>query len=320
MNNSKVLVITLNYNQVDYTKKCIKSLLDSKYDNFKIILIDNGSTEENYAELKRVIPNSDKILIKRIEKNIGYVGGVNFGLKECLKMDSEYIIIMNNDTIMHEEAIGELVASCKRHNNKAIVTGKVFYYDSPEILQTTGNRLINKKTFKTLMIGKGEKDIGLYDKEEERDMIDDIFWLFPTKLVHDIGFYSNWYGFGWEQADYAQRAKDRNYQLIYTPFAKLLHKENASVGHKVRTPYKVFWSIQGHLMFKWTYLSKISFLRSYFNTIGEISIAFVYDLIHIFNPKFENRLALIKLAAFIRFHLWIIFKMPSNKCLPNIVK
>ena len=46
--NKKVVVITLNYNQNDYTIKCINSLLNSNYNNFNILLIDNGSTEENY--------------------------------------------------------------------------------------------------------------------------------------------------------------------------------------------------------------------------------------------------------------------------------
>jgi len=59
----------------------VNSILESNYDNFEIILIDNGSTPENYAALQSNIARDDRLSVKRIEGNIGYVGGVNFGLK-----------------------------------------------------------------------------------------------------------------------------------------------------------------------------------------------------------------------------------------------
>ena len=48
MKEKKVAVITLNYNQIEYTVDCVKSLLKSDYPNFEIILVDNGSSEENF--------------------------------------------------------------------------------------------------------------------------------------------------------------------------------------------------------------------------------------------------------------------------------
>lgn len=318
--NDKVCAITLNLNQNEYSVKCIESLLKTEYTNLQILLIDNGSKKENYRELQKRLPKDDRIILHRLEENRGYVGGINYGLEEGAKLNPGYFLIMNNDTIIDTKSISELVCACKRHNNKAIVTGKVFYYDNKIILQTVGDKFKNRRTLERFKIGRGEQDKGQYDKEEERDLIDDIFWLLPANLVEEIGFYSNWYGFGVEQADYALRAKNKNYKLIFTPDAKLYHKENATVGHKIRTPFKVFWSIQGHLMLRWTYISKAAFIKYYFLTIWEIFIGFVYDFIHIFNRKFDNRLAFVKLMAFIRFHLWIILKMPCDRYIPKRVK
>lgn len=320
MEHDKVLIITLNLNQVDYTLKCINSLLHSSYENFQILLIDNGSTQENYTELLANIPINKKVLLHRLEENRGYVGGINYGLNEAKKLHPDYVLIMNNDTIIDTEAIRALVCSCKKFNDKAIVTGKIFYYDNPTIIQTLGNEFRNKRRFETYMVGQGEQDHGQYDKEVERAMIDDIFWLFPAKLVDEIGYYSDWYGFGFEQADFAQRAKSKGYKLVFTPGAKLLHKINATAGHQIRTPFKEFWGIQGHLMFEWSYISKIAFIKPYIFTIREILIAFGYNFLRLFSKKIEKRMPLVKILAFARFHIWIFLKMPSNQFIPDMVK
>jgi hypothetical protein len=315
--NDKVCAITLNLNQNEYSIKCVESLLKTDYKNLLILLIDNGSTNNNYQELRNGLPKDDRIILHRLEKNLGYVGGINYGLRESLRIKPDYYLIMNNDTIIDSEAIKELVNCCKRYDNKAIITGKIFYYNNPTIIQTVGNKFKNKRTFEIHMVGNGEKDVGQYDKEEERDMIDDIFWLFPAKLFEVIGYYSAWYGFGFEQADFAQKAKNNDYKLIYTPKAKLQHKINATVGHDIRTPYKAFWSIQGHLMFKWSYISKDAFIKSYFLTSLEILSAFRYDILHIFNKKIDRRFAYAKLIGFLRFHLWTILKMPCDRYIPK---
>ncbi len=320
INKEKVIVITLNYNQNDYTLACINSLLNSNYDNFQVFLIDNGSTKQNYLTLKKQLPKDDRILLSRLEENRGYVGGINFGLQEVKKLSPDYFLIMNNDTIIDQKAIIHLVEACKKFEDKAIVSGKVYYYDEKNLLQTVGYQYVNKKNLKKIKLGNKEKDIGQYETMEERDMLDDIFWLMPNKIVSEIGLYSEWFGFGAEQADYAMKAKKANYKLIYTPYAKLWHKENATVGHKIRTPYKAFWSIQGQLMFKWLYLPKRYFLKYYLRAFIEVFAAVFYDFISIFNPKVEKRMAKSKIFALLRFHLWIFIKMSHYRFIPKFIK
>ena len=63
-----VTIITLNYNQIEFTLKCVESILQSRYDNFKLILIDNGSSEENYIKLKNLLPKNSSIEIHRYRR------------------------------------------------------------------------------------------------------------------------------------------------------------------------------------------------------------------------------------------------------------
>lgn len=310
--NSSILIITINYNQTDFTVQCVKSILYSEYKNFRILLVDNGSSKENYKELKQNIPHDPRIEVHRLEINKGYVGGVNFGLRESKKLDADYIIIMNNDVIIDPRAISELVKTCKKWDNKAIVTGKCYYYDNPGMIQTVGFKFKNKKTLTTYKIGEGELDKGQYDEEAERDLIDDVYWLFPSGLVNTIGLYPNYYGFGYEQADWALAAKKNGYHLIYAAQAKLWHKVNGTVGINL-SPYKIYWSLQGLLMFQWKYISKIAFIQCYLLTILEIIAAFYYEVRRLFSNSTETRFPFIKVIAFIRFHFWLIFKMDKDK-------
>ena len=64
-----------------------------------------------------------------MEINKGYAGGINFGLKKANETGFDYFLIMNNDTLIDENAIKELVKTSEKHQGKAIVSGKVYNYD-----------------------------------------------------------------------------------------------------------------------------------------------------------------------------------------------
>ena len=116
-----VVVILVNYNQNDYTLKCIESLLDIDYINYRIVLVDNGSTKENADELIRELPKHDKLIFKRLVDNVGYAEGTNYGLEEGIKLNPEFFLIMNNDAIIDKNAIKELVKTCKDYSKKVKV-------------------------------------------------------------------------------------------------------------------------------------------------------------------------------------------------------
>jgi len=223
----KVSIITLNFNQNQFTVECVRSLLKSDYINYEIYLIDNGSTIENYIELKAKIPEDTRLQLIRIEENIGYVGGVNYGLKLAKETENiGYFLIMNNDTLIDVHAISALVESAIRHNNKAIISGKVYNYYEKDTLQTIGNAKSIKGPldFPAYVKNRREKDIGQYDQEMEMGMLDDIFWLIPKLVFDKVGYYSDYFFLYGEQNDYALRAVKANVKLIYTPKAKLWHK------------------------------------------------------------------------------------------------
>ena len=101
---------------------------------------------------------------------------------------------MNNDTKLDQKAISEMVKTVQKYDNRCLVTGKVYYFDKPNMLQYVGSRFVDRKHLIYERICKvDEIDIGQYYEKVERDMIDDIFWLMPLKVYRDVGGYSPYF-------------------------------------------------------------------------------------------------------------------------------
>jgi GT2 family glycosyltransferase len=314
---SKVVAITLNYNQNDYTIKFVDSLLESDHLNLILLLVDNGSTEKNYQELESLLPKDPRIILKRIFNNMGYVGGINYGLEQAILLDPDYFLIINNDTKIGEKSLSELVKTCKIYNDKAIVSGKVYHYEESNKLQDIGYIFSNRTQLIIKRIGVNEIDQGQYDKLEERDLLDDVYWLFPRELYLSIGGYSPYFWFNAEQADFAIRAKKLGYKLIYTPDAKLWHKGSVSIGGRNMNPKLAYWDIQSSLILRHLHLNKYQFMLFFFSITESILRSYFKCVINIFRGKKASfKYPNAKLFGMLYYLRWIFIKNTNSGANP----
>lgn len=314
-----VNVIMLNYNQTDYSVKSVESVLDSNYSNLYVTLIDNGSSIENYSKLVNDLPKDKRLNVIRLELNIGYVGGINLGLETSKSKNPEYILVMNNDTIIDRESITVLVGACKSANNNAIVSGKVYHYNEPDKLQDIGYVLINKRRLIYNRIGFNEIDTGQHEQEVERDLLDDVYWLFHIDLYKAIGGYSHYFWFNSEQADFALRATRIGYKLIYTPKAKLWHKGSVTIGGRERNPKLAYYHLQSTLIFRYLHLSKFYFFIFLVITIYNVSATLIKDLFRVCMRKNNDiDYAKAKLLGMLYFFKWLLYKNENDGYNPFI--
>ncbi|HPI68629.1 MAG TPA: glycosyltransferase family 2 protein [Bacteroidales bacterium] len=302
-----VAIITINYNLHIHTIQCVNSVLDSDYTNLMVFVIDNGSVKGDYQILVNAYSDNPKVQVFRIEKNCGYVRGVNYGLEISARELPDYYLIMNNDTIIDKSAITELVNVAKRHNNQAIVSGKVYYYDHPDILQHTGVMFTDKRYLTTYYPGRNEKDTGQCDIESERDSLDDVFWLLPYGLVQDVGLYCDYFFLYAEQGDYARRAKNLGYKLIYTPHAKLWHKESMTAGDGNPKALPVYYYRgQGRFVFQFRHLKTKYFvqitLKNLFTIIARI----------VLRTGYERKKSIALLRGYLWGFKWMFYKKPNS--------
>ena len=227
MTTKSVLVLILSYNGKSLLEDSVSSYLACDYPNFKVAVIDNGSSD---GTLRYLTDHFPEVITIRTNVNLGYSGGMNLGLSYAFDQhDYDYVLISNNDVKADSAIISSLVATAGAGSKVAFVTGKVYYYDAPDTFQTVG-----KKHHPTYVngghIGRGEKDCGQYDQDCEIAFCDDIYWLVSKEVYLTTGGYDPEFFLQAEDFDWQLRAKKAGYKIYYAFKAKLWHKESQTIG------------------------------------------------------------------------------------------
>ena len=288
MQQPKVSVLILSYNGKHLLVEAIESYLNNDYGNFEVVVIDNGSTDGTQDYVNQKWPH---VFVLRTEKNLGYSGGFNFGLDYAFnQQNADYVLITNNDVKADKNVIVQLLNVAETDNNIGFVTGKVLFYDHPEIIQTTGYENSNEKYWLFRHRGGNEKDVGQFDEIKELDFADDIFMLVNKAVYIKTKGYDTEFEFQAEQFDWQIRAKKEGFKIFYTPYAKIWHKESMTIGRT--SPFKLYYNIRNSYVVRLKHRDK-EFLRSFSRW---------YLRKQVLKPFLKNLMKLKFLMA------WMIFK------------
>lgn len=254
----KVIVLILSYNGKQLLEDSILSYLFNDYPNFKVIVIDNGSTDGTKQWVEQ---HYQEVFVLRTEKNLGYSGGLNFGLDYAFNnQKAEYVLITNNDVKADSKVITELVRVVETDEKIGFVTGKVYYFAQPLVLQTVG-KYEDPIRWNGEHIGNRESDKGQYDQVSERIFADDIFTLVRRQMYLETGGYDTNFRFQAEEYDWQARAKNLGYKIFYTPYAKIWHKDSMTIGKK--SPFKAYYDARNPMLVILKHKSP-EFFRKYF--------------------------------------------------------
>jgi len=239
----KVIVLILSYNGKDLLEDSLSSYSQNTYDNFEIVVVDNGSSDGTVSYVNKNFPQVDII---RLEQNRGYSGGFNFGLHYAYRQkNADYVLITNNDVKVDENVISALMEVAVSDPMVGFVTGKAYYFDHPDTLQSVG-KYEDMIRWNGDHIGSKEKDEGQYDEITERHFIDDIFMLTSRKVYDEVGDYNTLFFFSAEEYDWQARAKKADYKIMYTPKAKIWHKESMTIGKQ--SAFKAFYDARNTML------------------------------------------------------------------------
>lgn len=236
---SKIFVSIINFNSAKATIDCLESIEKAEIKNLSlsIVIVDNSTSERLVLDKK--YKNFDyKIL--RSQKNLGFSGGQNLGIKFALENNAEYVLVLNNDTFISEGLIGELLNSFDK--NVGIVSPKIYFEKGHEFHKgrykesELGNIIWfagGKMDWKNLIAshrGVDEVDQGQYDNLQETDFATGCCMMIDRKVFEKVGFFDEKYFLYFEDNDFSQRARKMGFKIIYQPRAKLWHKNAASAG------------------------------------------------------------------------------------------
>ncbi len=232
----KIAVIILNYNGIDDTIDCLKSIrtLEKDGNNLEIIVVDNNSSDGSQEVLSKL---KDIHLIKN-SSNLGYSGGNNVGIKYVLKKNSDFILILNNDTVVDKRLLMNLVEAAKSAD---IISPKIYFskgyefrkswyrgYDLGKVIWYAGGN-IDWVNIIGKHIGVDEVDKNQYDKPRETDFATGACMFVKSEVLKKIGLFDEKYFLYLEDMDFCTRAQKAGFKIIYEPRAIIFHKNAQSV-------------------------------------------------------------------------------------------
>ena len=221
---SLISVIILNYNGKDYIEECLDSVLDQTYEPLEIIVLDNASNDSSLEILKEKY--SSKIKLIESNTNLGFAGGNNLALDYT---KGEFIALLNNDAVADRRWIEEFMSAVNRCDGTfGMWASKILFYDDREIIDTAGHLIypdgLNRGR------GKGEKDKGQYDKEEEVFFPSGCAAIYRKEMLDIIGFFDpDFFAYG-DDTDLGMKARIAGWKCIYVPKSVVYHHSSAASG------------------------------------------------------------------------------------------
>lgn len=192
--------------------------------------------------------NKTLILIRN-EKNYGFAEGNNIGIKYALKfLNPSYILLLNNDTIVHKDFLRKLVKCAESDNKIGIIAPKIYYYEHPNKIWFAGGEFCWWKGY-ICHAGQGEED--QLEKREIiiTDQISGCAMLIKSNVITRIGKLDNIYPLNYEDADFCIRAKRLGFNLVVLPSSLIWHKCGIS-KKKVKNTALYFITLSSLLFYK----------------------------------------------------------------------
>jgi GT2 family glycosyltransferase len=172
-----------------------------------------------------------RVTVIRSGGNLGFAGGCNVAIRAAITEDFSFFWLLNTDTVVHREALYELVQRALRDQTIGMVGSTIRYYDRPEVVQSLGGGGLEFGTVTSRLIGTG-CDVATIPQDGtavERDMVYVMgaSMLVSSQFVRDIGLLQEDYFLYYEEIDWALRARGR-FKLGYAPASCVFHKSGAS--------------------------------------------------------------------------------------------
>ena len=215
-----VAVVVINFKGIEDTIECIASLSRQSYTNLTIIAVENGSHDgsvEKFKELEKKY--GDKIVTLYNDKNLGFDGGANTGIRWALENNCEYVALLNNDAVADKDWVRNLVGAAEKHKS-GLTTGLLLREDG---------RTIDSSGDWYAKWGLGfPRNRG--DKTEDAPKGGFVFGasggatLFSIPMLREIGIFDEDFFAYYEDNDISFRAQLAGWTVYYEPSAIAYHK------------------------------------------------------------------------------------------------
>lgn len=220
----KVCIIVLTWNQRELILDCLASLRHLDYPNYSVIVVDNGSSDQTANAIRASFP--DATVIENSE-NLGFAEGNNVGIRCALERGVEYIMLLNDDTLVDAPMLTELIAAAEADSGIGLVGPVIYYQNQPAVIWSAGNRI----DWRTGALERVHADERIDSDLEPfvADYLTGCALCVKSTAIKEIGIIDPRYFIYYEETDWCMRARAAGYQAVVVPRARIWHKVSATM-------------------------------------------------------------------------------------------
>lgn len=230
----KIAVVIPNWNGLKEIGDCLKSL-QRQSRHVEIIVVENGSTD---GSLEFINKNFSEVTALVQDKNLGFAGGVNAGIKYALETKFEYVALLNNDAVAHKDWIRHLVDALRSNPLAGIVTCKLMSADKT-LVDSTG------ELYTTWGLAHPRDRNIAADKASNK--LEEVFGasggasLYRVDMLQEIGLFDKDFFAYYEDVDISFRAQLAGWKVLYEPGSEAYH-QTGTTSSKIKgfTTYQTF--------------------------------------------------------------------------------
>ena len=260
-NECRLSIITINYNGVKDTYELIDSIPFNN--NTEVIVVDNASKEDEASIISERFP---QVKVIRSDKNLGFAGGNNLGIKEA---KGEYILLINNDTYFKEFNIENLIKRLDSSDKIGIVCPKLRFAWGNNPIQFAGYTPLSCITLRNKAIGFGEEDKGQYDTAHPTPYAHGAAMLIKREAIEEVGLMPECFFLYYEEIDWSMMFTRAGYEIWYDPCCTVYHKESQTTGQN--SPLRTYYITRNRLLLVKRNYKGISKYLSYIYLIGIVA-------------------------------------------------
>ena len=234
----KIAVILVDYNGIEDTMECIDSIKESDcYNDITIVVVDNASKADEAEKIRRKY--NDVVAIRSLD-NGGFSEGNNIGIRYALDNGAEYVVLLNNDTIVDKKMISTLMSRCQ---SDVMAVPQMLYYDEPNKIWYGGGRI-------DYWTGNAKHDcmnqIDSPMTERTVTFATGCCMMIKGTTLHKVGLLDESYFMYCEDTDFCIRLGQQAIKIKFVPTAKLWHKVSSSTGGS-DSPFSTYYMTRNRL-------------------------------------------------------------------------
>jgi GT2 family glycosyltransferase len=220
MKTPLVYVIILNYNGQKYLEACLSSINAQTYENYKVILCDNNSSDSSVDYVRNTFPS---IFVLEAKENLGFAEGNNLAIRFALAHAADFIFLLNNDTTVEANLLEKLVTTAQSDVSVGIVGPAIFDYTNKDLLHEAG------MTTDVFGYPLALKNIG------DQNSVGVVFvsgaaLLVKASVLKQIGLFDKDYFMFAEDLDLCWRTLIAGYNIVVDSKAKIFHVSGGSIS------------------------------------------------------------------------------------------